>query len=262
VCGEIGAPLEAADASIRRWFEKRLVEDVFVVQEPTFDAEKLAQLVLRELEISGIELLLETRVSGVERSKDGRLSTRIITDGGTSTLDSELVFNCAYSGISQVSRMPRDSSVCRHEIAELVLVEVPKELKAVGITVMDGPFFSLLPFPSRGLHTLSHVRHTPHLSFVDMSDDDPYERLSLYSKNSQFERMRRDAARYVPVLAQLERIESLFEVKTVLLQNENDDGRPILFQEDEELSKLYTVMGGKIDNVYDAITRLREIAFE
>ena len=46
-------------------------------------------------------------------------------------------------------------------------------------------------------------------------------------------------------------VRSLFEVKTVLPQSEHDDSRPILFKPCAELSGLVSVMGGKIDNVYD-----------
>ena len=42
-----------------------------------------------------------------------------------------------------------------------------------------------------------------------------------------------------------------FEVKTVLPQSEHDDSRPILFKRCGELPGLVSVMGGKIDNVYD-----------
>ena len=31
----------------------------------------------------------------------------------------------------------------------MALVEAPPELDGLGVTVMDGPFFSMMPFPSR-----------------------------------------------------------------------------------------------------------------
>ena len=49
----------------------------------------------------------------------------------------------------------------------MALVEPPAELGGAAVTVMDGPFFSLMPYPSRGLFTLSHVRYTPHCSWHD-----------------------------------------------------------------------------------------------
>lgn len=37
-----------------------------------------------------------------------------------------------------------------------------QNIKDVGLTVMDGPFFSLMPFGLTGLHSLSAVHFTPH----------------------------------------------------------------------------------------------------
>jgi hypothetical protein len=51
-------------------------------------------------------------------------------------------------------------------------------------------------------------------------------------------------------------IDSLFEVKTVLIKNEGDDGRPILFEKHKELPGCYSLLGGKIDNIYDALEKL------
>jgi glycine/D-amino acid oxidase-like deaminating enzyme len=258
LCEEIGAPLEPASDSIRAHFERRLIEDVFVVQEPTFNARKLAELMLHQLSRHGVETLLDTRVTDIVQNGSDRLTTHVVHGGKEETFASRLVLNCTYSGLSRVSKLLRGLPTCRHAIAELALVQVPQPFRSLGVTVMDGPFFSLLPFPSMGLHTLSHVRYTPHQSFVDSPEDEPYECLARYAKDSRFERMKRDAARYLPELMRLERVDSLFEVKTVLAQNENDDGRPILFQRHDELPGLFSVMGGKIDNVYDVIEKIRE----
>ena len=258
LCKEIGAPLDSASAAIRAQFESRLIEDVFVVNEPTFDAQKLADQILHQLLSCGVELLLNTSVTDIERNNGGGLNVCLKRDGVEETFSGGLIINCTYSGLSKVSASLLSVPACRHEIAELALVRAPDSFSSLGVTVMDGPFFSLLPFPSMGLHTLSHVRYTPHQTFLDTPNDNPYERLERYGKESRFERMKRDAARYAPELAQLERVESLFEVKTVLVQNEGDDGRPILFQQHLELPGLFSVMGGKIDNVYDVIEMLRE----
>ena len=34
-----------------------------------------------------------------------------------------------------------------------------------GVTIMDGPFMSSIPFPQRNLHSLTHVRYTPHFTW-------------------------------------------------------------------------------------------------
>jgi hypothetical protein len=122
--------------------------------------------------------------------------------------------------------------------------------------VMDGPFFSMMPFPPRGLHTLSHVRYTPHLHWDDERNVDPYARLAAHPRNTHVDRMIRDAARYVPAVRNAKYIESLFEIKTVLTKNEVDDGRPILFEKHLDLPGCFSVLGGKIDNIYDVLEKL------
>jgi hypothetical protein len=138
---------------------------------------------------------------------------------------------------------------------------MPTELQSLGVTVVDGAFFSFMPFPSRGLHTLSHVRYTPHLHWADDVSQEPYLRLSQYDKQTRIDRMVRDAARFVPSLVNLTYESSLFEVKTVLEKNEGDDGRPILFEQHERLPNFFSILGGKIDNVYDVLEKLDEIEF-
>ncbi|MEO8408657.1 MAG: D amino acid oxidase (DAO) family protein, partial [Oxalobacteraceae bacterium] len=122
--------------------------------------------------------------------------------------------------------------------------------------VMDGPFFSMMPFPARGLHTLSHVRYTPHLHWKDELGIDPYQKLDHYDRATRVDRMVRDVGRYLPAVFDAKYIDSLFEVKTVLVKNEGDDGRPILFEKHSELPGCYSVLGGKIDNIYDVLEKL------
>src|SRR5208283_1955882 len=122
-----------------------------------------------------------------------------------------------------------------------------------------GPFFSTMPFPARSLHTLSHVRYTPHCSWVDKGPEspDPYTTMAAYAGASKSLHMLKDAQRYVPAMGSARIVDSLFEIKTLLVRNEIDDGRPILMERCESPNTVYSIMGGKIDNIYDALDRLK-----
>jgi hypothetical protein len=63
--------------------------------------------------------------------------------------------------------------------------------------------------------------------------------------------MLRDAARYMPCLHSARIDKSLFELKAVLIRNEDDDARPILVERSEGNGRVLSVLGGKIDNVYE-----------
>lgn len=259
-CHEIGASLQPASARLRALFEPRLIEDVFLVQELAFDADKLAEWAAQELRECGIQVRLDTRAESIMRRSDGRLQVALQHGGHDAGLIAgRFVFNCTYSGLNQLAgEFPGTRTRLKQEITEMALLQVPPVLQELGITVMDGPFFSLMPFPPRGLHTLSHVRYTPHLFWADQKGTDPYHKLANYPGASRAERMLRDVSRYIPVAGQCRYRDSLFEIKTVLQKNESDDGRPILFEQHRELPGCYSILGGKIDNIYDVLERLDE----
>lgn len=255
-CRHIGANVEPASASLRALFEPRLVEEVFLTEEYAFDATQLARQARQELDETGVEVRLNTCGIALFAAKDG-LRLRCADVAGEQELTTRLAFNCTYSGLNQLGGdFSGSRTKLKHEISEVALVEAPSALTALAVTVIDGPFFSLMPFPSRGLHALSHVRYTPHLDWVDQAEIDPYRKLDQYDRVSRVGRMLRDAARYMPAIIGARHVDSLFEVKTVLVKNEGDDGRPILFERHAELPGCYSILGGKIDNIYDVLERL------
>jgi acetolactate synthase regulatory subunit len=57
----------------------------------------------------------------------------------------------------------------------------------------------------------------------------------------------------MPPLGRARPLGSLFEVKAILLQAEHNDSRPILFEAAAESPRLVSILGGKIDNIYDVL---------
>jgi hypothetical protein len=133
----------------------------------------------------------------------------------------------------------------KKELTELVLFKAPYPLANAGITVVDGPFFSVMPFPAAGLHSLSHVRYTPHMATTGKDLPRP--------TRSNRTAMVRDAARYIPALAKVDVVRSIFEIKAVLAQHEDDDGRPILIEQCARMPRVVSILGAKIDNIFDAL---------
>lgn len=257
-CSEIGAKFQLADLPYRQLFEPRLIEDVFLVEEYAFDARKLAQWAKEELQQCGIQICLETSATSITKGENGTLQVSLSSNQGhKASVSCRYAFNCTYSGLNQFGGdFLGTCTQLKQEITEMALMQMPPVLEKLGITVMDGPFFSVMPFPPRDLHTLSHVRYTPHLNWEDQRSIDAYQKLKNYDHASRVDRMVRDASRYLPAILDAKHVESLFEVKTVLLKNEGDDGRPILFEKHSELPGCYSVLGGKIDNIYDVLAKL------
>lgn len=255
-CRRIGAVLEPASPAVASLFEPRLVERVYRAREVAFDASKLREAMIDRLQDGRVEVLLGAEAHRVQQAQDGlQVDVRVAAE--PSVVSTKQVFNCTYSGLNRLlSRSGLRPIPLKHEWTELALVEVPERLANLGITIMCGPFFSLMPFPPRGMHTLSHVRYTPHREWLDGNSGellDPHALAQSLPRRSHFRPMLQDARRYVPAIGECRHVDSLWEVKTVLPRSEVDDSRPILFKKDYGLPGLFCILGSKIDNVFDMI---------
>lgn len=252
---DIGAPFARAAAAHRALFDPRRVAAVYEVEEAAFDASRLRRHFERALPAAGVDVRCGTAVAGTTLRGD-RVDVVLRDRDGGRRVEAAQVLNCTYGRLNR-NVAGAGLTPLKHETTEIALVEPPSPLARVGITVMDGPFFSCMPFPAEGCHSLSHVRYTPHGYFVDADGSrDPVAELDAAPPPSRVAYMIADAARYVPLMRGARHLRSLFEVKTVLVRNETDDGRPILLRREAGSPRLLSVLGSKIDNVYDALDAL------
>lgn len=259
---KIGADIERVPADVSRLFEKSLIEDVFTVKEYAFNSHVLRGLLLARIAKSGgITIRYEEEVRTIAAGEVERV--RVETDKQVYEVSS--VINATYSQINALHRASNLPLVAlKHEIAEMCLIELPPELHDFSVTVMDGPFFSIMPFPTTPYHTLSHVRYTPHMSWLDdehtpKEQRDPHRYFASLDLQSNFRQMKADVQRYIPALRGIKHANSVWEVKTVLVKSEGDDSRPILFRSDFGLDGYTCIMGGKLDNIYDVFEGLVEL---
>lgn len=257
-CNRIGAFLAPAPVQITRLFDEELIEAVYSVFEPVFNADRLRRIMRDRIAGTGVELRLNTEAIRINKGGSGTASTLKLEildrrTGTEGTVVCEKLYNCTYARLNALLDRSGLSTIrLRHEATEMALVEPPQELQNIAVTVMCGPFFSLMPFPPRGLSTLSHVSYTPHFGWTE----EPGEGLSSSFKPdfplpSRYDRMSRDAYRYLPALAQARYIESLWAVKTILPQSDANDSRPILYKHDPDAPNVVSILGGKIDNIFD-----------
>jgi glycine/D-amino acid oxidase-like deaminating enzyme len=256
-CGQIGASLQPAPSALRKLFDARLIEEVYLVEEYAFDYTALRRRAQADLEQANVTCHFNCTVRSLRCDAGGLVADFEFRPGELGSIEAGLVFNCTYSGLNQFGgEFPGTKLVLKHEITEMALMLAPPALAKVGVTVMDGAYFSMMPYPSRGMHSLSHVRYTPHEHWLDQPRTDPFQRLSTLKRETRVDRMVRDVARYMPAIRDAVYQDSLFEVKTVLIKNEGDDGRPILFERHADMPGCYSILGGKLDNIYDVLEKL------
>ena len=154
----------------------------------------------------------------------------------------------------------------KYEKCEIILCTVDEHLKNTGITVMDGPFFSLMPFGQTGLHSLTSVTFTPHETSYDSVATFPCQAESggrcapgsLYNCNvcpakpaSAWPYMSQLARKYLKEEYGFAYHSSLFSMKPILKASEIDDSRPTVVRVLCDEPRLVSVLSGKINTVYD-----------
>lgn len=248
----MGARIAPAKGEHERLFDPRLVEKVFEVREPVFDYTVIRAMLAERMGLEGVRVETGCAVTRLEKLALGWVVHT--ADGRGRAADG--VYVATYAALNSLLHASGVATVpLKHEATEMALVALPEELRQVGVTVMDGPFFSVLPYPSRGLHTLSHVRYTPRASWVDGERAvDGAAKLAETRLSSAAPYMLRDASRYMPGLAGAVVEDSLYANKTLLERNEVDDGRPIFYHPDwAGMEGLTLLMGSKVDNIYDVL---------
>ncbi|GIW65406.1 MAG: hypothetical protein KatS3mg093_385 [Candidatus Parcubacteria bacterium] len=253
---KIGAPIRKAKKEYRDLFNPQLIEEVYETKEVAFDAKKLRIYFQKKLKQNNIPILFNTFVKKIENKKN-----KLILTTNKETYKADYVFNVTYAGLNYIlknSNLP--ILPLKQELTEIALITAPKELEGLGITVMDGPFFSTMPFPAKNCYSLTHVRYTPHSYWIDLENYvNPHLFKKTHKPKSNYLFMIKDAQRYLPSLSNTKYLKSLFTIKTLLLEKEEDDGRPILFAKDYGLKNFFIILGGKIDNIYDILEKLKNI---
>ena len=261
-CKTVNIPLNTISDKQRKQFDFNRIENAFLVSEAGINTDKMAQSIQKNVEKEeNINVIFNTFCLSAQ-NEEKHISIK--TQHGKNILAKGLIIT-TYADINRFLIQSNLTPLAlKLELTEMPLIQRPPELADIGLTVMDGPFFSVMPFGGDGLCTLSHVRYTPHASAM-AGDVNPYEALEKYKQNtlSRFPFMRNDAARYVPTLRQATYIDTLFEVKAIPLKNELDDGRPILMR--EHVGKLggdepfiVSLLGSKLDTVYEWEAILKE----
>ncbi|MCY9844248.1 FAD-dependent oxidoreductase [Vibrio caribbeanicus] len=264
-CNRIEAEWSNAPKSITELVNSQFIDAVYTTKEFAFDAIKLKNHLLNRLDRRNITFLFNRKVTKVSQTKNMK-GIRITTEPSQEYFEARHVFNCTYSMINSITSSSNMEIIpLRHELTEMCLVEMPDHLKNIGFTIMCGPFFSMMPFPAKGMHSFSHVRYTPHFEWDDtsyLSYKDPYSIHTATNRSSAFKKMIYDAKRFIPSLEDVAYKESLWEIKTILPRSDSDDSRPILFKPNYQFSGFHCVMGGKIDNVYDVISEIERLALD
>lgn len=249
------------------YFNPGMCDGVFETQEYTYDAHILREYFLNEIKkFKNVDIKYNSPVVAIKKTDNGDMYEVEINNGEKYT--SEFILNATYASVNEIiSMVGFDNLKIKYELCEIILCEVDDNLKDVGITVMDGPFFSIMPFGKTGLHSLTSVTFTPHITsynnlptFNCQKDSNGYCRPSSLGNCNECIAKPKTAYPYMSSLAKkylnekyqgFKFKEALFSMKPILQASEIDDSRPTVIKVFSEKPYFVSVLSGKINTVYD-----------
>lgn len=250
-------------------FNFERLHSLYRTEEYSFDPVLLGCFYRQKIEDTpNIVLLTNTRLVratangdhwGLEAERQQMALERLI-------LDTPVVINATYAATNAINRLfGVDELALTHEIAEIAFVHSP-QFAGKGLTVMDGPFGSIMPYGRSGLLSLSSVAYTHHkISYDNLPTFDCQVVEDLRCRPAApgicTECPRRPVSNAYKMLAQMrqyyhesvqfEYLFSYFTIKSKLKASHIDDGRPTEIARLREEPRFYCLFAGKVNSIYE-----------
>lgn len=247
-----------------KFFKAGMCDGAFLTREYTYDAMILKDYFLDKLKpLHHVTIQYGARITRMEKLQDVYELT--LADG--QKLQTGYLLNATYASANQILDMlGYEKFGIKYELCEIILCDVNETLREYGFTVMDGPFFSIMPFGKTGLHSLTSVTFTPHTtSYESVPTFSCQEKSGGYCSPKQlgncndcpakprsaFPYMENLARKYLREEYAFSYQSSLFSMKPILMSSEIDDSRPTVIRTYSKNPTFVGVLSGKINTVYD-----------
>ena len=242
------------------------LEAVYKTIEHTFDPFLIKNSYKKKLEEEKkITLKLSTEITRVERGASENWILNVSQGDKSSKINCSAAINATYAGTNSILDLfGFEEWNLQHEISEIGLIEAP-EIAHLGLTVMDGPFGSIMPYGKSGLLSISSVAYTHHkISYANKPEFDCMQKTigcapsQLADCNScpaqpasNIKKMTAQMSQYFSKPIDWKHFKSLFTIKSKLKSSHIDDGRPTEIRQFSEKPYFYGIFAGKINSIYE-----------
>jgi len=138
----------------------------------------------------------------------------------------------------------------KYQVAEKILIQLPKELQGLSLVVIDGPFTAFDPYGSSERSLFGSAKNTNHWTTLNPNEEIPEPFASLLNQPAfepvsftRFEAMRRDSALPVPASKDAVYIGSRFTIRVV--ENNPAQDRRTLYVEEPAPGEFH-IFSGKV----------------
>ena len=280
-CQTTGIRCETIDPE--KYFQPNACDGAYLATEYAFDAEIIKNKMLSELKTqTNVQIRYNVRVESITKQNDDYVLAIHTADpdsskhsfNTTELINTKFVLTTTYAAVNQLQTLAGFNTFqIKYELCELVLCKVSDNLKNIGLTVMDGPFFSIMPFGKTEFHTLTSVTFTPSMTcYNNLPTFDCQEKSNGYCTPEQlgncntcsvkpesgWSHMMALVKKYLKPEFKIEYVKSLYSIKPILKASEFDDSRPTLVRKFSVNPTFVSVLSGKINTIYDMDEVLNE----
>ncbi|MBI5412991.1 FAD-binding oxidoreductase [Candidatus Peregrinibacteria bacterium] len=217
----------------------------FKTPEPVYDFSILKKIAEAEIKNSPhIKLSLGQKViEGGVSSSGTKIFTVKLSSGDTLEENFDFAVNATYANYNMFCEwFDFEHPVIEFRLKELVVVKLPT-VQQLAITVVDGPFVTIVPLSEPGYFTLGDVSRSIHDTCLS-SGGIPWSSEEIDLSKSHFYEMKKFNPYFIPLISQAEYVKSIFTVLPI---------RPNVNETDERLTSItnhglgcWSVFEGKI----------------
>jgi len=234
-------------------FDRSTLEACFRVPEPVYDHVLLKKIMKKKLANPNINVFLNTSCVGLKKLPDDTFEARLST--GTKVYD--VVINCTYSNINMINSF-LDIPQKRLLYEDVIIPVFKYPSPAFGLTVMDGPFCSVMP---RGTQPneflLYHVKES--LLHTEISLDRPkfperkFTNKELTGPGGIYEK----SSYFMPFLKNVQ--PAGYNRITRSVYENDDDARITELYTYDGLKNYFTILSGKVTTCIQVALEIKHI---
>lgn len=245
-CEKLGIPFTRLTSGDNFPVAVRGADTGVLCGEVVYDCRILRDLVWKMLDRQKVDVTLRTRVTKVVQHAAGYEVEA--SDG--STVITNFIVNASYADINRITVQlgyPVSQNLYEYTAVPIIKLALPR----VGVTIMDGPFMTLLPYGKSDSFLLYHVVQSVVAAKVDeliplewlMTETAPFRNVD---KEKFFRQIIDRCSEYLPVLRNAAVVGFLEGPRMVLAKRDESDARPSIVN---DFNRSYiSVFSGKIDH--------------
>jgi hypothetical protein len=221
------------------------IEDCFKVWEPCYDVQLLRRIFHQKIENFDIDLILGFKIVKAEiHDKSVNLTSfagHILTD------NFDIIINATYAltnNLQEIFGCNELKKTYIYQKTEVVVTSYEKQILPA-ITVMDGPFITVLPYTNGGHKQEYVVYDVVNSIHAEMIGSIATEDFLNSSHVSKYESMKAHGEKYFSFMKDLKPKTSLWAFRPIPLTTLNDDSRITNWIKHDNHKNFYSILEGK-----------------